>query len=512
MLKLCACILWFAVAVQTASVDVADWYVITLNNVSVGWMRTHTTPIKNGFRTESQTRLRMAREQKILSMSTAAWIEEDSEGHVVRGGQTQSGGGLSVRVAWECADDGVHERRTQGATMKERLLPAIVKGALAPAATKRAVQAAIAMGKTEFSFLILDAAQGLVPMQNNWQKINATTLAIKGSPVECTRWKLTGPLIPNGNEEWIDSTGETLQSESPTGLGVLKNVMCDEATALAALDVAKPPVEVMVASFVKVEPPLSDISKKKTITLLVKAKKPPIMPPPQEGAQRVVRNVDGSFMVTIDLDRPAEPSHMSVGNCTLFLESSPMIDWKDPAVTAMKESALAKMSVEMQGNTNAPPIDEKNEPDFAANALHKAKAFRSVVASHITNHTLGSAFASASETAQTKSGDCTEHAVLLAAILRAEGIPSRVAAGLVWSEFFAGEKNVFAWHLWTQALINDRWVDLDATLPAQGESFHVGHVLLAVTPLTNAASDPAWSSLLSSMGNLSIEVSDGANK
>ena len=194
MLKLCACILWFAVAVQTASVDVADWYVITLNNVSVGWMRTHTTPIKNGFRTESQTRLRMAREQKILSMSTSAWIEEDSEGHALRGGQTQSGGGLSVRLAWECADDGVHERRTQGATMKERLLPAIAKGTLAPAATKRAVQAAIAMGKTEFSFLILDAAQGLVPMQNNWQKLNATTLAIKGSPVECngstdSKWK-----------------------------------------------------------------------------------------------------------------------------------------------------------------------------------------------------------------------------------------------------------------------------------------------------------------------------------
>ena len=102
--------------------------------------------------------------------------------------------------------------------------------------------------------------------------------------------------------------------------------------------------------------------------------------------------------------------------------------------------------------------------------------------------------------------------MLLAALLRADGIPSRVAAGLVWAEYFAGEKNVFAWHLWTQALIGGRWVDLDATLPSNGESFHVGHVLLAVTPLTDAASDPAWASLLSSMGNLSIELSGAANK
>ena len=161
---------------------------------------------------------------------------------------------------------------------------------------------------------------------------------------------------------------------------------------------------------------------------------------------------------------------------------------------------------------NQTTILDKNDPDFAANTLQKARVFRSVVANHITNQNLGSAFASASETAQNKSGDCTEYAVLLAALLRADGIPSRVAAGLVWAEYFAGEKNVFAWHLWTQAFIDGRWIDLDATLPPGEESFHVGHVLLAVTPLTDAASDPAWSSLLTSMGNLSIEVSGGPNK
>jgi hypothetical protein len=328
--------------------------------------------------------------------------------------------------------------------------------------------------------------------------------------VACTRWKLTGPLIPNGNEEWIDSNGEVVQSQTPTGLGVLKNSRCDEASALAALDVAKPPVEVMVASFVKVDPPLTDVSHKRSIALLVKAKKPPIMAPPQEGAQRVVRNADGSFLVTIDLDTPADPSLASVATDNLFLESSPMIDWKDPAIIALKESALANMRRDV--TYNAPPINDPSDPNFLLHVLIKAKTFRSAVADHIANKNLGSAFASASQTAQTKSGDCTEYAVLLAALLRADGIPSRVAAGLVWAEYFAGEKNVFAWHLWTQALIGGRWVDLDATLPSNGESFHVGHVLLAVTPLTDAASDPAWASLLSSMGNLSIELSGAANK
>ena len=492
--------------------DQSHWYIITLNNTQTGWSRTRNKSITNGFRTETETRLRMAREKNIMSMITTDWIEEDPEGRPLRGGQTQSGSGLSVRVAWECAADGVHERRTQGASMKERVLPAIVTGALAPVAARRAVQAAITTGKTEFSLLILDPSQGIVAVENHWQKIDADTLAISGNPVACTRWKLTGPLIPNGNEEWIDSNGEVVQSQTPTGLGVLKNSRCDEASALAALDVAKPPVEVMVASFVKVDPPLTDVSHKRSIALLVKAKKPPIMAPPQEGAQRVVRNADGSFLVTIDLDTPADPSLASVATDNLFLESSPMIDWKDPAIIALKESALANMRRDMKYNYNAPPINDPSDPNFLLHVLIKAKTFRSAVADHIANKNLGSAFASASQTAQTKSGDCTEYAVLLAALLRADGIPSRVAAGLVWAEYFAGEKNVFAWHLWTQALIGGRWVDLDATLPSNGESFHVGHVLLAVTPLTDAASDPAWASLLSSMGNLSIELSGAANK
>jgi hypothetical protein len=75
----------------------------------------------------------------------------------------------------------------------------------------------------------------------------------------------------------------------------------------------------MVASFVKVDHALSDVSTKRTLTLLVKAKKPPIMPPPQEGFQRVVRNSDGSFKVTIDLDMPAEQSLASVATDAVYM-------------------------------------------------------------------------------------------------------------------------------------------------------------------------------------------------
>ena len=57
----------------------------------------------------------------------------------------------------------------------------------------------------------------------------------------------------------------------------------------------------------------------------------------------------------------------------------------------------------------------------------------------------------------TMTGDCNEHAVLLAALLRSAGIPARIVVGLVYS----GDR--FYYHAWNEAFLG-RWVSMDATL------------------------------------------------
>ena len=74
---------------------------------------------------------------------------------------------------------------------------------------------------------------------------------------------------------------------------------------------------------------------------------------------------------------------------------------------------------------------------------------------------LGTVFGTASQTLASGRGDCTEHAVLLAACLRSRGIPSRLVAGIVPSS----DRMLF--HLWTEAYLN-RWCMLDATLASGG--------------------------------------------
>lgn len=65
------------------------------------------------------------------------------------------------------------------------------------------------------------------------------------------------------------------------------------------------------------------------------------------------------------------------------------------------------------------------------------------------------------QTVKKLEGDCTEHAVLLAALCRAAGIPSRVVVGLVYSDQM--KQPGFFFHMWTEAFTG-KWIPLDAAL------------------------------------------------
>jgi len=69
----------------------------------------------------------------------------------------------------------------------------------------------------------------------------------------------------------------------------------------------------------------------------------------------------------------------------------------------------------------------------------------------------------ASETLENRVGDCNEHAVLLAAMARAAGIPAQIEAGLVY------QRGRFYYHAWNVLYLGGHWITADAvlgTLPA----------------------------------------------
>ncbi len=134
--------------------------------------------------------------------------------------------------------------------------------------------------------------------------------------------------------------------------------------------------------------------------------------------------------------------------------------------------------------------------DLAAIAL----AFERGVHERVTEKNFSQAFATAAEVAQHLEGDCTEHAVLLAALLRARKIPARVVAGLV---YYPPEQG-FAYHMWNEAWLNKRWVPLDATLGRGG--IGGGHLQVFNSNLAGSGAIVDFLSILEVMDQLQLEI------
>jgi len=108
------------------------------------------------------------------------------------------------------------------------------------------------------------------------------------------------------------------------------------------------------------------------------------------------------------------------------------------------------------------------------------------------------AFATAAEAIDSGKGDCTEHAVLLAALARAREIPARVAVGLVY------KGHSFYYHMWTEVYVAGRWIPLDATLGRGG--IGAAHLKMGHGSLADLSALTTFLPVLQAIGRLQIEI------
>lgn len=119
--------------------------------------------------------------------------------------------------------------------------------------------------------------------------------------------------------------------------------------------------------------------------------------------------------------------------------------------------------------------------NLAANARDdaaKMKRLTAFVRGHMSVERIDMlGYGSAVEAFTTRRGDCTEYAVLLAAMGRAAGVPTRVAIGSVYARHFEGHSHVFVPHAWVQAWTGGGWQSFDAAIG----SFDSTHLAFAVS-------------------------------
>jgi transglutaminase-like putative cysteine protease len=82
--------------------------------------------------------------------------------------------------------------------------------------------------------------------------------------------------------------------------------------------------------------------------------------------------------------------------------------------------------------------------------------------------------------AASKQGDCSEFAVLAAAMCRSVGIPTQVVVGVAYVSDIAGRQG-FRAHVWMRAYMGDKWIGFDPAFKAIGlGGYGAGHIALAI--------------------------------
>lgn len=153
----------------------------------------------------------------------------------------------------------------------------------------------------------------------------------------------------------------------------------------------------------------------------------------------------------------------------------------DGNVLSVRDQAEAGVLSERQRFLTASPQIEIDAPQLQAwvaelldghrqDAIsERIELLRLAVRSQISRKDLSHADASALEAFRSRTGDCTEHAHLLAAALRIAGIPARVEYGFVYAPTVGG----WGGHAWTSAYDGTRWVLCDAAYPGIPRSHYI---------------------------------------
>jgi transglutaminase-like putative cysteine protease len=121
------------------------------------------------------------------------------------------------------------------------------------------------------------------------------------------------------------------------------------------------------------------------------------------------------------------------------------------------------------------------------------------VAQNLREKNFKTGFACASEVARNLTGDCTEHAVLTAAMCRAAGVPARVVIGLVYAENLGG----FGYHMWNEVYVRRRWVAVDASFDQS--SVDAVHIKLSETSLAGVSPYESFLPIVRVVSKLSLE-------
>lgn len=452
------------------SLDADLWYILMLGEERAGYAHNVIEDDGEQVRTLVEVNISIRRGAIPISMRQTSEFLETAAGEAIESRATTLMGNLEIVQTMRFTDQGIEMTTRQGEATQTQQFPPIEEDWQTPAEIHRLHQKVLAEGGDQFTVRTIEPTLGPKPLEMTLTRVGEENVEVVGKVVPAQVWDMTMSMMPNASiRMYLDGEGNAIKQT----LGMIPGMdvtmlLADEALATSDID----PPELMASTLIKPAASSQPVNDARTMRsaiyelTLANEVDPGSVDLPSAGVQRVVWGDQRTARVIVDLDQPVapgtdlpQPQHSAVSSA---------LRHDDPAVVELLAQALG------------------DDADGLSDA-DKARRLREFVHEYIDEKDLSVGFATASEVARTAQGDCTEHAVLLAALLRAAGIPSRAVTGVVYVDAFLGERDVFGYHMWTQAFFDDggggRWVDLDATLPAA--EFDAGHIALTLSSLAD---------------------------
>ncbi len=507
---------------EVGEVEFDRWYAVLIEEQPSGWAHAWVTRSQGVLTTAMRMEMTLARGPVTMIVGVDSRFEETDDGRPLAATTQQNLGAMTITQTMRFTPAGVELVSRQGGTEQRQFFAPSSQSWLPPAAASRYVEQQLARGATQIAFRTLDPAAGPQPIDMQIQVQGETHVEVMGRQVPAIRWAVQTSQLPGVTmTEYVDHQGRAIrtnvaampgmtitlvQEEKATALAGPTAGAADEGDAAGSTEAQRPasgpssvsPPGTQMTDRMVIAPdrplPYARVLRAASYRLRFDpgegdgAMQAPALP--RSGYQRVVWADERTAVVVVNLDEPVNPGEDVPGH--EHRRSSLMLNYRDEAVLKLLREAL--------------PEDAKRLP-----AARRAEHLRRFVHRFIEEKDLSTGFATAAEVARSGQGDCTEHAVLLAALLRGSGIPSRTVSGLVYVDSFLSHQDVFGYHMWTQAWLSDgpggeggRWVDLDATLAEA--AFDAGHIALATSAQDEAQTFNDMAKILPWMGRLSIEI------
>ncbi|MEZ0325176.1 MAG: transglutaminase domain-containing protein [Fimbriimonas sp.] len=245
---------------------------------------------------------------------------------------------------------------------------------------------------------------------------------------------------------FMSAKGDLIRMEGPMGIEMLP---VSKAIALAPPGKYAPSVDLAYATSIKTDKPINDPSTLSGLSVRVTAKNLKSVP---SGDFQTARQ-EGPFWL-IDVHPPQLDAGISASVEEAAAEKP---EWTKPGLYIPSDSAEFK---KLAGSIVPRGSDAK------ATAL----AIQKWVNKQMKPNAGIGVLRDATEVLKTKEGVCRDYAMLTVTLLRAAGLPAKLASGIVnWD-------GSFYYHAWAEAWDGSRWLGIDST--TDSEQISAAHVKL----------------------------------